>query len=134
MKVRIKIRPSGLINGQYWPKVGETIDLPDGVALGMLKARQVEPVVDEPEETRPAPASEVQTPGSAPDPAHVEPDTSKVETATPSAPADTSKVETATPRKGRASAVANPDADAKSDAGADGSASPAPANAPTGKA
>lgn len=38
MKVRIKVRPTGLLNGRDWPRVGETIDLPDAVAEGMIGA------------------------------------------------------------------------------------------------
>lgn len=45
MKVNIKVRPTGTINGQPWPEVGETIDLPDVVAEGMsdwVEAAKVE--------------------------------------------------------------------------------------------
>ncbi|WP_125777189.1 hypothetical protein [Antribacter gilvus] len=69
MKVRVKVRPSGLINGRVWPEVGETIDLPDSVVVGMLNAGQVEavkaapaepekavPVADDVEKAVPAPA------------------------------------------------------------------------------
>jgi hypothetical protein len=35
MKVRIKVRPTGYINGQSWPAVGETMDLPQVVAESM---------------------------------------------------------------------------------------------------
>ena len=41
MKVRIKIQPSGPYNGEPWPPVGEVIDLPDHVALGMLQSGSV---------------------------------------------------------------------------------------------
>lgn len=44
MKVRIKIQPSGLYNGQPWPAVGKTIELPDHVAVGMLNSKLVEPI------------------------------------------------------------------------------------------
>lgn len=126
MEVRIKVRPSGTLNGHYWPEVGEVIDLPDVVAADMLKTKSVELVDAGQEETRPADTSDIQTPGSAPDPAEIVPVVPVVETTTPSAPADTSKVETATPRKGRASAVVNPAADTKPDAGAESSTTPAP--------
>jgi hypothetical protein len=43
-KVRILVRPSGLINGVEWPEVGQTIDLPDAVADGMVKVGDVERV------------------------------------------------------------------------------------------
>lgn len=35
MKVRIKVRPTGAINGRPWPQVGESMDLPEVVAEGM---------------------------------------------------------------------------------------------------
>jgi len=49
MKVRIKVRPAGYINGQPWPEVGGFIDLPEVVADGM--GDWVEPVKVE---TRPS--------------------------------------------------------------------------------
>jgi hypothetical protein len=42
MKVRVKVRPNGNINGQPWPEVGDTIDLPEVVVDGM--GDWVEPV------------------------------------------------------------------------------------------
>lgn len=47
MKVKIVVQPSGLINGQEWPPVGEDVDLPDTVAeemaaAGWVKALKVE--------------------------------------------------------------------------------------------
>ena len=113
MKVRIKIRPTGLYNGQYWPKVGETIDLPDAVAVGMLKAKQVEPAGDDLEESRPADEGIVEVSKPA--------DDGEVEV---SEPADDGKVETATPRRGRAQAAAKPDT------GADGAEADQPGTAP----
>lgn len=56
-KVRIKVRPSGLINGREWPEVGEVIDLPAVVAESM--GEFVEPV----EERRPAPVKGVEKRG-----------------------------------------------------------------------
>lgn len=44
MKVRIIVRPTGLLNGQEWPEVGGTIDLPKAVADGMIEAGHVEAV------------------------------------------------------------------------------------------
>lgn len=41
-KVRIKVRPSGLINGREWPEVGETIDLPASAAEAMAEVGDVE--------------------------------------------------------------------------------------------
>lgn len=58
MKVRIIVRPSGLLNGQEWPEVGKTIDLPKAVAEGMARVGDVEIVAAEkaekPAEKRPA--------------------------------------------------------------------------------
>lgn len=42
MKVKIVKRPSGLLNTQEWPEVGETVDLPDVVAQDMAEAGWVE--------------------------------------------------------------------------------------------
>ena len=44
MQVRIEVRPTGGYNGEAWPAVGEVIDLPDHVALGMLQAGHVSAV------------------------------------------------------------------------------------------
>jgi hypothetical protein len=41
-KVKVLVRPLGGYNGEVWPEVGETIDLPDHVAEGMAKAGNVE--------------------------------------------------------------------------------------------
>jgi hypothetical protein len=32
MKVRVKVQPSGLLNGSLWPEVGETVDLPESAS------------------------------------------------------------------------------------------------------
>lgn len=48
MKVRVKVRPGGLLNGSEWPEVGETLDLPDVVAEGMIAAGNLEAVKDKP--------------------------------------------------------------------------------------
>lgn len=57
MRVRIIVRPTGLLNGQEWPAVGQTIDLPKVVAEGMAEAGDVEVVVEKasekPAEKRP---------------------------------------------------------------------------------
>lgn len=127
MKVRTKVRPSGLINGAEWPPEGSEIDLADVVAQTMLDAGLVElapvdvelvdtpleppvvpPVVDPPGETTTPPADDAQT-ATAPT-GEVEtatPPTGDTETSTP--PADdvetatpsTGDVETATPRSTR---------------------------------
>lgn len=57
MKVRIKVQPSGLLNGTAWPAVGEEIDLPQHVAESMAASGDVELV----KETRPAPKKGVET-------------------------------------------------------------------------
>lgn len=70
-KVRILVRPSGLINGVDWPAVDEVMDLDDAVAEGMAAAGVVEVVKDKPKtpakkqaaakvETRPAPTKGVE--------------------------------------------------------------------------
>lgn len=41
-KVKVVKQPSGLINTQPWPEVGEEIELPDAVADDMAKAGWVE--------------------------------------------------------------------------------------------
>ena len=66
MKVRIKQRPLGPLNGVDWPEVGETIDLPDAVAKGMLEAGTVVKPSEKVEkvekvETRPASTEDVET-------------------------------------------------------------------------
>jgi hypothetical protein len=62
MKVRILVRPTGLVSGQPWPKVGEVVDLPEHVADGMVHSGHVEPVNETPQvEKRPAPAKRVET-------------------------------------------------------------------------
>lgn len=68
MKVKILTRPTGLLNGEEWPKVGETVDLPDSVAEDMVKAGHVEKVAakkaaakPEKAEKRPAAKADVET-------------------------------------------------------------------------
>ena len=41
---RVKVQPSGLINGVPWPDVGEDVELPDSVAEDMAEAGWVEQV------------------------------------------------------------------------------------------
>lgn len=56
MKVEIIVRPSGLLNGQPWPEVGETIDLPKVVADDMIRvghAKAVGGAKPAPKESRP---------------------------------------------------------------------------------
>jgi hypothetical protein len=44
MRVRVKVQPSGLINGVPWPDVGEEVELPDSVAEDMAASGWVEHV------------------------------------------------------------------------------------------
>lgn len=44
MKVKILQSINGLINGEEWPAVGQTIDLPTHVAEGMVASGAVEAV------------------------------------------------------------------------------------------
>lgn len=70
MKVRIVVRPTGLLNGREWPDVGGTIDLPDVVADGMAASGHVEAVSKDAKtlkvETRPANTDDVETRTEAP--------------------------------------------------------------------
>lgn len=67
MKVRVINRPTGCIDGKAWPKKGETINLPDVVAEGMIAAGSVERVAPEPKvEKRPAPTKGTETRSSKP--------------------------------------------------------------------
>lgn len=59
-RVRVKVRPSGLINGSLWPEVGEELDLADQAAADMADAGWVE-VVDQKTEKRPAKPKNVET-------------------------------------------------------------------------
>jgi hypothetical protein len=69
MKVKILVRPSGAFNGEVWPEVGETMDLPETVAKGMAATGHVEiasaaaqkAAVEEEVEFRPAPEQAVET-------------------------------------------------------------------------
>lgn len=68
MKVRVKVRPSGILNGRDWPEAGEVMDLPDSVAEGMIAAGTVEAVKAAAEkkdaekvETRPASKADTET-------------------------------------------------------------------------
>lgn len=66
MRVRMKVALSGSYNGEPWPRVGETADLPDDEAAHLLTAGLVT-ATDESEqpakeETATAPAAETATP------------------------------------------------------------------------
>lgn len=57
MKVRIVNRPTGLLNGQEWPEVGEEFEVPDEVGKDMCSSGIAEPVAQkkaEAAEKRPA--------------------------------------------------------------------------------
>lgn len=43
-KFKVKVRPSGLINGQEWPDVDEVVELDDAVGDGMADAGWLERV------------------------------------------------------------------------------------------
>lgn len=65
MKVRMVHQPTGYISLgggplREWPRAGETMDLPDGMAQTMIGAGNVAAVEDE-VETRPAPTAGVET-------------------------------------------------------------------------
>ena len=75
MKVRIKVQPTGYISLaggplQEWPKVGEVVDLPEGVARALVAAGNAEAVrivaKAETVETRPAAAGDVEVRKIAP--------------------------------------------------------------------
>lgn len=62
MKVEVKVRPTGAINGDLWPDVGGVIDLPEHVAAGMIDAGFVAAVKVAPKvEHRPAPEGKAET-------------------------------------------------------------------------
>lgn len=60
MKVKVKVRPSGLVNGQQWPEVGTVLDVPDHIAEGMIAAGHLARLKAE-QEARPTPDLDVET-------------------------------------------------------------------------
>jgi hypothetical protein len=46
MKVRIKVQPSGLLNGAEWPEAGSEIDVPDVVGADLCSSGTAEPVAE----------------------------------------------------------------------------------------
>jgi len=60
MKVRVVAQPTGLLNGQPWPEVGEEVELDDAVAEGMVKAGGVEVVKDKPKKADHKPVEKVE--------------------------------------------------------------------------
>lgn len=53
MKVRIIVRPTGLLNGRDWPDVGEVLEVEDHHGADMCAAGIGEPVVEDETEKRP---------------------------------------------------------------------------------
>jgi hypothetical protein len=60
-KVRILVQPTGCINGENWPAVGETITIPEAVAESMVAAGHVERIGKPETEKRPAAKAKVET-------------------------------------------------------------------------
>ena len=54
MKVRIKVQPTGLLNGREWPAAGEEIDVPDVVGADLCASGAAIPVAEKRAEKRPA--------------------------------------------------------------------------------
>jgi hypothetical protein len=44
MKARVKVQPTGLLNGEAWPEAGETVNLPDSVAKDMIGSGDLEEI------------------------------------------------------------------------------------------
>jgi hypothetical protein len=66
MKFVVKVRPLGLINGRDWPEVGESIDLPEDAAAGMVDSGVLEKpaakkAAEKKVEKRPASKANVET-------------------------------------------------------------------------
>jgi len=70
MKIRIKAGLTGLYNGQVWPEVGETTDVPDVVAVGLLNGGFAEVVTTAKVETATTDTTKVEKrgPGRPPKP------------------------------------------------------------------
>jgi hypothetical protein len=59
MKIRIKVQPTGLLNGAEWPEAGEEMDVPDVVGADLCASGAAEPVAQKAKsEKRPAGKSE----------------------------------------------------------------------------
>lgn len=66
MKIRMKVQMSGTRNGQRWPEVGETADIPTGEAQHLVASGIAEEVDGKKTtETATPPASEVTDPPAA---------------------------------------------------------------------
>ena len=61
MKIRIKAGLSGLYNGKPWPEVGDTIDVPDVVAVGLLDGGFAAAVKEADEVETATPKADVET-------------------------------------------------------------------------
>ena len=57
MKVRIKVQPTGLLNGAPWPEVGETLDAPAVVADDLIASGVAEAVKEPAAKVEKRPAS-----------------------------------------------------------------------------
>lgn len=44
MKVRMKVQPTGLLNGRDWPEVGDEIEVPDVVGADLCASGAAVPV------------------------------------------------------------------------------------------
>jgi hypothetical protein len=47
MKVRIIVRPTGLLNGRDWPDVGEVLEVSDQIGADLCSSGIGEPVVED---------------------------------------------------------------------------------------
>lgn len=75
-KFKVIQRPTGLINGRVWPRVGEVIDLPRSTGEGMTSAGFLEPAP----ESRPAKKSTAKKAAAKPAPESRPANSSDVET------------------------------------------------------
>lgn len=110
-KVVIKNRPNGAYNGEEWPEVGESIDLPDFIAEGMLasgdvvkpgttEAKDAKAEAAEDEKNRKAAeAAQAKVDAAKAAAAEAEENATKVETAVAQQSAETATVGTTTVRK-----------------------------------
>lgn len=54
VKIRIKVQPSGLLNGRAWPEPGGEMEVPDVVGVDLCASGVAEPVAVRAAEKRPA--------------------------------------------------------------------------------
>lgn len=57
---RVKVKPSGLINGRDWPEVGEVIELDEDAANGMVETGWLEPAKAERSKAEKRPAKKAE--------------------------------------------------------------------------